>query len=182
MPVFYLHDTRVEGATPQCDIPIQVNPGDSLVTRVSQLANQIESRYSEHAWFHVLHILCHGTPQGLQLGAPYATQNNVRSLFAPLRGKVGSVEIHGCGAAAIYNRGTPQLGPYDGGAFCSELAKTVSCSVTASDATQFYLPSAYMANSSGRNELVRWQGNVGTWGADGRLLRATTPQQRNLGL
>ena len=180
MPVFFLHDIRVAGATPQCDIAIQVNPSDYLGSMVEQLAERIARSYSEPAWFHCLHILCHGTPQGLQLGTPYASQLNVHTLFAPLRGKVGSVEIHGCGAAVAYNRGTPALGPYDGAAFCSGLARTIGASVTASDATQFYVPSNSITNSSARNQLARWQGRVGTWNAAGQLLNISTPEQRDL--
>ena len=181
MPVFFLHDSRVTGATPQCDIAVQVNPSDNLRTIAEQLAERIAQRYSEPAWFHSLHILCHGTQQGLQLGMPYASQCNVRTLFAPLRGKVGSVVIHGCGAAAIYNRGTPALGPYDGAAFCSALARTIGASVTASDATQFYVPSTSITNISRSNQLARWQGNVGTWNAAGQLLpNISTPAQRDL--
>lgn len=58
MAVFFLHDTRVAGVTPPCDIRIQVNPTDSLTTLLLQLVNRIESSYNEPAWFHCLHILC----------------------------------------------------------------------------------------------------------------------------
>jgi hypothetical protein len=178
MPIFFLHDARVSGATPECDIAVRVNSGDYLRTVVEQLANRITNRYNEGAWFHTLHVLCHGLPQGLQLGTPFSTQHNVRTMFSPLRGVVGNIEIHGCRAAAIYNRGTPALGPYDGAAFCSELARTASANVSASDATQFYIPSSSITNRSGRNSLANWQGNVGIWNQSGRLAGVTSLEQR----
>ena len=180
MPVFFLKDTRVHGAAPECDILIQATPSDDLRTVVQRLADRIATTYSEPGSYHSLHIMCHGTPQGLQLGTPYSTQFNARYLFSPLHGKVGTIEINSCAAAAIYNRGTPPRGPYDGAAFCSVLAITVAAMVIASDAAQGYLPSDSITSTSGRSQLANWQGNVGSWDAQGHLLRFTTPVQRNM--
>ena len=179
MPNFYLHDSRVTGETPRCDIPVLVHPTDDLRTKVEELARQIERTYSEPAWNHTLHILCHGTSQGLQLGTSYATQTNVHLLFAPLHSKVGSVEIYGCSAALSYNRGTPPVGPYDGEAFCRGLARTMESNVSASDAVQGYLSSNSVTNNSRTIQMARWQGNVFTWNAHGQRSGVSTPAQRN---
>jgi len=178
LPIFFLHDIRVTGETPQCDVSIRIGPTDDLGSQIRNLANRIDREYQPAGWYHVLHLLCHGFPQGLQLGSAFLTQMNVHSIFGPLRNRVGSLLIHGCGAAAVYNHGATPSGPYDGERLCSLMASTVAAQVTASNATQFYLPSGSITNSSGRNRLSDWQGTVGTWNEQGHLTGQTTPSQR----
>jgi hypothetical protein len=180
MPNFFLHDTRVTGPTPPCDHAIQISPSDSLRSKAQELAEWIEGNAEGEAWQLTLHILCHGTPQGLWLGAPNATQLNAATLFAPLRGKVGNVDIHGCGAAYNYTISNPPAGIYNGAAFCSVLARTLLANVRAADATQWLLPGSSVANTSNRDMLLNWQGNLGTWNSQGRLIGFTTPEQRAL--
>ncbi|HEV8593039.1 MAG TPA: hypothetical protein VGQ55_13120 [Pyrinomonadaceae bacterium] len=178
MALFYLHDLRVIGETPRCDFAVRVNASDHLGPAIQELADQIDHQYQSNGWFNELHILCHGTPQGLLLGTPILTQLNLGSAFTPLRGKVGNIIVHGCGAAAVYNRGTPPAGPYNGELFCRLLAISAGASVSASSAAQTYIPSASMVNTSGRNQLSAWRGIVGTWNSHGQLIGQSSPSQR----
>jgi hypothetical protein len=177
MANIFLHDVRVAGQTPRCDLPFRVNAGDPLTTMLTTFAGQVRSRFPTRG--HTLQIMCHGSAQGLLLGTPNLTKFNVAALFPPLQGLFSSIIMRACAAAAIYVQGAPPL--YHGAIFCSLLARTVRASVMASDAIQFYLPSASITNASNRNQLATWRGNVGTWDATGRLTGFTTEEQRAMG-
>jgi hypothetical protein len=186
MPVFFLHDTRVESRVQPRGSErevVQVGPADSLSDKISNLVGLVQRNpYAGRQGLGTeLVILCHGSPQGLLLGrAPAVTQVDV-GVFGPLRHLVGTISMRACSAAMNYNRGNPPAGPYDGLAFCSGLARTASAVVMASDTTQGYGSSSAMWNSSEDVVLSAWLGNVGTWDRNGHLLGVTTPGQRAMG-
>ncbi len=134
----YFHDERVHGNTPRCDFTVLTNARHNLGSRVRELADGIDRRFSRVITsFRTLHILCHGGPSGLGL-ASGAHQWNVQ-LFSALRNKVGRIEVHGCTAARDYTQETP-AGPYNGQQFGQWLAMCTNATVLASDVNFTFPP------------------------------------------
>ena len=118
---------------------------------------------------HILHILAHGYPQGIQLGVRWLTQNNI-DVFLPLRDKVHTIFFHSC-AAAVINR----VSGYNGLQMCEALSMIMECSVTAADATQGIIANFDLQRGV---QYAPWVGNVYTW--DRGLRRGIwTQEQRN---
>jgi hypothetical protein len=159
-----LFDTRVIQAdsVPGFQLTKRITASDSLPNKINELLHDIETNINTAvpSYFNYLHILCHGTERGLQLGAPPGLDQNNTLIFSPLINKVGHIVIHGCSAAYVYPHGN------NGRLMCQRLARAVNAIVTASDATQFVLPGSSVVNSSDRTNLVAWQGNVGQWGSN----------------
>jgi hypothetical protein len=170
MAVIYLHDDRVLGVTPACDLPVPCQAAENNFMILQRLATEIRSNVVEPGWFNTLVILCHGTPDGLQLGSPNVSQSNVARIFAPLQGLVGTICLRACGAALTFGPGSG--GTYDGMNCCRILAQTTHAIVYAADADQLYLSSNSIASFSNQDRLLPWRGRVGRWGPDGSVTRA----------
>lgn len=160
MSEILLFDTRVQQADTVrgFDLTKMITSHDDLSGKLGELLHDIDSNINTAvpSYFNYFHILCHGTENGLQLGAQGVNSNNV-GLFRPLINKVGHVIIHGCSAARVYPNGN------NGRLMCQMLARVLNATVTASDSTQFFLPGSSVVNTSNHTSLANWQGNVGQW-------------------
>ncbi len=185
MPICFLHDTRVGGVIRAVGFDrqvVRVTPARPAADAIAELLGLLQANPhaspSAQGWGMELVILCHGSPDGLMLGAaPAVNQHNV-GIFAPLRGRFSLVSVRACAAAVIYNRGPNPVGAHDGATFCSGLARTLAARVMAADTIQGFGDSDAMWNTTGEIVLANWAGNVGTWGPQGQPISYTTPAQR----
>ena len=185
MPVCLLHDSRVDGVIRPVGfdrIVVQLKPSRPAAEGIAELLGLIQANPHMPAGMQgygmELVILCHGSPNGLVLGAGRPLNQHDVGLFAPLRGRFGQVSIRACAAAMIYNRGPNPAGSHDGAAFCAGLARTLGARVMAADAIQGFGSSNAAWNATDQIVLADWAGNVGTWGPQGQLLGVSTPAQR----
>lgn len=171
-----LHDTRVRERAPASDLYVPINEQNNLQQVINNLAIQISLRtlpFFTQGYLNTLHILAHGSPQGILLGSPGLSQLNVR-LFTPLYRKVNKIIFHSCEASAV------MPGGYNGEQMCLMLSRIIQGYVMAADTTQ-HLDIDTFYNATDNTTYAPWRGTVTTYW-NGTVLRASTPEIRESGV
>jgi len=163
MPIFLIQDERTSRELVPTDYSVMVRQSDNMIGVLNALDNELQLRTFGQAFGSELHIVCHGLPEGLQLGSGFIHHDNVR-IFSAIRGRVSSILVHGCSAALFYPRGC------NGALMCSRMAVATRAQVTASDTTQGILTASSASNHRGVTYLQPYRGRVGTWNTHGELM------------
>ena len=165
MSYIILLDERINVPSPSSNRTYSVNQSTDLAATIERIASSFLSDMNgTNRYMNELHIICHGLSQGLQLGNHFINHNSV-TLFRPIANLFGNVFIHGCSAAFIYPGGC------NGILLCSRMAIITNAYVWASDATQYLINGGSITNVSGQSTIMNWNGSVGTWNTNGRLIR-----------
>jgi hypothetical protein len=162
MPIFLIQDERTSTELIPTDYSVMIRQSDNMIEVLNSLNNELQLRTFGQAFGSELHIVCHGFPNGLQLGNGFIHHDNV-SIFSAIRGRVGSILVHGCSAALFYPQGC------NGSLMCSRMAISTRAEVTAADSTQGILTASSASNDRGVTYLQPYRGRVGTWNVQGVL-------------
>jgi len=164
MAAVVLHTGSLENSI-KADIVMSIKETDDINKKIQELAIQIQEKLIsvEPGWMHVLHVICNGTEEGLQLGR-LVDDKNIAKIFEPLRFKVGSIVIHGCAAAAIYSKAN------NGVLMCKKLARAVYANVTASNAIPVVSTLNHIFNGCNKNLYLNNGGTIGEWNQSGKLI------------
>lgn len=157
-----VHDLRVGGHydVPQGGCLINVNEKSKIANLVDLLAAQGEASRGYMRLF----ISAHGSPASVQIceeGLNWGTLDKFYKLANKIR---GGIEISACEVATHDRRG-------NGMGFCGTLAVVTRTSVRAPLEVQKYSKSGW-PTTWGRIDDGAWEGNVITWGPDGKILKA----------
>ena len=175
MATILLHDLRVDaGHPPRTDIYKAISGHQSIELAINDLATDIGSNPQLARANNILHILAHGGPNGILLGAPGLSQFNP-GVFNNLYGKVATIVFHSCAATAVY----PGAHQYNGARMCMLLSAIVGCRVMGADQTQ-YLAIDNFFRSGDNVQYAPWQGTVSIY-VNGHLDSTNTPFQREAG-
>ena len=175
MAIILLHDLRVDAHhPPRTDIYKAISAHQSIEQAINDLAGEISSNTQLARAKNILHVLAHGGPNGILLGAPGLSQFNP-GVFSNLYGKVATIVFHSCAATAVY----PGAHRYNGARMCELLSAIVGCTVIGADQTQ-YLSIDTFFGAGDNVQYAPWQGTVSIY-VNGRLESTNTPFQREAG-
>ena len=165
MATIVLHADSLTPNITKADIVMGIKETEDVSKKIKDLARLIQDKLITVApgWMHVLHIFCNSSDNGLELGKGI-DHKNVTAIFLPLKCKVGSIVIHGCGAAAVYSKAN------NGALMCKRMAQSVFANVTASDVVPSTSTVNHIFNGCNKNLYLNHGGTVGEWNQAGKLI------------